>query len=86
LIVGTLELKSGERWLAAFFWSSLFSLALLARNRLPIVIPAKAGIHFAMRLFASAVSSSSKAESKWIPAFAGMTNGDWRRRQVPVFA
>ena len=35
----------------------------------PTVIPAKAGIHFAVAAYAE----KPKAKSKWIPAFAGMT-------------
>ncbi|WP_280518228.1 hypothetical protein [Pseudoxanthomonas helianthi] len=36
-----------------------------------IVIPAKAGIHFAVA-FSNETDEESK--SRWIPAFAGMTN------------
>ncbi|HEX7802219.1 MAG TPA: hypothetical protein VF471_05635 [Pseudoxanthomonas sp.] len=44
-----------------------------------VVIPAKAGIHFDLALDlvldpAAESRATTKAKSKWIPAFAGMTN------------
>ncbi|WP_139174939.1 hypothetical protein [Lysobacter enzymogenes] len=51
-------------------FSALAFIPVIGSN---IVIPAKAGIHFAV---ASAADGRAKAQprSKWIPAFAGMTN------------
>ena len=50
------------------------SQAAMARGRLFTVIPAKAGIHFALA-----------PNAKWIPAFAGMTGLRGSRRDSDAF-
>jgi hypothetical protein len=42
--------------------------AVISAKAAVSVIPAKAGIHFAL------AATSSSGEQKWIPAFAGMTS------------
>ena len=49
------------------------AIAILRADALDVVIPAKAGIHFDLAL--SLFALRSKAKSKWVPAFAGMTMG-----------
>src|SRR3982751_1923508 len=50
------------------------------RRRLAAVIPAKAGIHFDF-VFLLSARQRRKRKSKWIPAFAGMTE-----ERIPAFA
>jgi len=57
---------------------ALSSLSRACKGRAPLtVIPAQAGIHFAF----TPPLSRADPRPKWIPAFAGMTEGEGGRRR-----